>query len=114
MNDMIHFKFFGDNNVGDDVPTPIDELIDYEVYNGASWHYGGRENLGQYQCEIVVEEHNGIHSFLSHFPPGFVVTILSITGPDGRFHDSDTDYEDGWGFDITSDLMSIEWVRYTH
>jgi hypothetical protein len=113
MNNMIHFKFFGDNN-GGDMPTPIDELIDYEEYNGASWHYGGRENLGQYQCEIVVEEHNGIHSFLNHFPPGFVVTILSITGPDGRFHDSDTEYEDGWGFDITSDLIRIEWVRYTH
>jgi hypothetical protein len=111
---MREFKFFGDYNNDVDVPTPIDELIDYEGYNGASWHYGGRENLGQYQCEIVVEEHNGIHSFLNNFPPGFVVTILSITGPDGRPHNSDTEYEDGWGFDITSDLIRVEWIRYTH
>ncbi len=110
---MREFKFFGDYNNDVDVPTPIDELID-GGYNGASWHYGGRENLGQYQCEIVVEEHNGIHSFLNHFPPGFVVTILSITGPDGRPHNDDTEYEDGWGFDITSDLIRVEWIRYTH
>ena len=26
----------------------------------------------------------------------------------------ESEYEDGWGFDITSDLIRIEWVRYTH
>jgi len=110
---MKTFKFFGDNNSGD-VPTPIDELIDYEEYNGASWMYGRRENLNQYPHEIVVEDYRGIHSFLNNFPSGFIACILSITGPNGRFHDDDTEYEDGWGFDITSDLIRIEWVRFTH
>ena len=110
---MREFKFFGDYNNDVDVPTPIDELID-EGHNGASWHYGGRENLGQYQCEIVVEEHNGIHSFLNNFPSGFIACILSITGPNGRIHTDDTEYDDGWGFDITNDLIGIEWVRFTH
>jgi hypothetical protein len=103
------FKFFGDNN--DEIP--VDELID-EGYDGASWIYGRRENLDQYHYDILVDNHYGIHSFLNHFPPGFVVTILSITGPNGRFHDDDTEYEDGWGFDITSDLIRVEWVRFTH
>ena len=105
---MKEFKFFDENN--DDT---INEISDDE-YNGASWIFGRRENLNQYQYEIVVEEHYGIHSFLNHFPPRFIVTVLSIVGPNGRSHNDDTDYEDGWGFDITSDIISIEWVRFTH
>jgi hypothetical protein len=103
------FKFFGDNN--DEIP--IDELI-VEENDSASWMYGRRENLNQYPHEIVVEDYRGIHSFLNNFPSGFIACILSITGPNGRFHDDDTEYEDGWGFDITSDLIRIEWVRFTH
>ena len=102
------FKFLQDNDGGDELEQPI------EAWNGASWMYGRRENLDQYPHEIVVEYHNGIHSFLNNFPPGFVVTILSITGPNGRIHNDETEYEDGWGFGITSDLIRIEWVRYTH
>ena len=97
------FKFFQDNDE--------DELV-VEGYDGASWIYGRRENLIQYQYEIVEEGHYGIHSFLNQFPPGFIVTILSITGPDGRIHNADAEYEDGWGFDITRDRIIIEWVRF--
>lgn len=99
---MRDFKFFSDNEVN----------FDEESYDGASWLYGRLENLDQYQYETAFENHYGIHSFLDHFPRGFIVTILSITGPNGRVHNIDTDYDDGWGFDITSDLISIEWVRF--
>jgi hypothetical protein len=103
---MRQFKF-----LSDDVE---DELIIDEGYEGASWIFGRPENLTQYQYDIVRENHYGIHSFLNHFPPGFIVTILSITGPNNRIHTDLTEYEDGWGFDITTDLITIEWVRFTH
>jgi len=106
---MRDFKFLSDN---DDIYL---DYVLHEEYNGASWMFGIRENLNQYQYEIVVEEHYGIHSFLNHFPPGFVVTVLSVIGPNGgRFHNHETQYDDGWGFDITNDLIRIEWVRFTH
>ncbi len=105
---MRYFKFLSDND-----DAPMDEIILQErEYNGAAWMFGKRENLNQYQYEVVLEEYNGIHSFLNNFPPGFVVTILSIVGPNGRIHNNDTEYVDGWGFDITNDLMWIEWVRF--
>ena len=100
---MREFKFF---NGSED-----DDLIEHG-YDGASWIFGKVENLTQYQYDIVYSDHYGIHSFLNNFPPSFVVTILSITGPNGRVHNDDTEYEDGWGFDITSELITIEWVRY--
>jgi hypothetical protein len=94
------FKFFADND---------EESI--EPYDGASWMYGRIENLSQYQYNILTENHYGIHSFLNQFPSWFVVTILSITGPNGIEHNIDNQGI-GWGFDITSDLITIEWVRF--
>lgn len=77
----------------------------------ASWMYGRMENLDQYDYNILVENHYGIHSFLNQFPGWFVVTIISITGPNGIIHNAENEGI-GWGFDITSDLIRIEWVRY--
>lgn len=99
---MREFKFFNSSEDDDE---------DVVIY-GASWIFGKVENLIQYQYDILVDNHYGIHSFLNNFHPGFVVTVLSITGPNGRVHNDDTEYEDGWGFDITSELITIEWVRY--
>jgi hypothetical protein len=87
----------------------LDELV--ERYDGASWMYGRIENLYQYNYEIIEENHYGIHSFLNQFESWFVITIISITGPDGFVHNSDNEGT-GWGFDITSDLITIEWVRF--
>lgn len=100
---MRDFKFFSDND--DD-----DESI-YYGYDGASWIYGRLENLDQYRFEIVHENHYGIHSFLNNFPPAFIVTILSITGPNGLRHTIDNEGA-GWGFEITRDLITIEWIRF--
>ena len=97
-----NFKFFSENE---------DDLME-EGYEGASWIYGRVENLNQYRYDIVYSDHYGIRSFLNQFPPGFVVCILSITGPNNRIHTHLTEYEDGWGFDITNDLITVEWVRF--
>lgn len=102
---MRDFKFFSDN--------VYESLENEDGWNGASWLFGGRENLNLDQYHIVIEYHNGIHSFLNQFPPGFIVTILSITGPNNRIHTGNTEYDDGWGFDITNDLISVEWARFS-
>jgi hypothetical protein len=107
---ITNFKFLQDNNEDEDV-YPIEEM-EYG-YDGASWMYGTIENLDQYQYDIIVGEHHGIHSFLNHFPPGYVACVISITGPNGIIHNAEND-GDGWGFDITSDLIRVEWVRFTH
>ena len=100
---MKPFFFFEENDDDDEILDPWD---------GATWTWGRLENLVQYQYDIVVNDYNGIHSFLSHFPNGFIAVVLSITGPNGRVHNIDAEYNDGWGFDITSDLITIEWVRF--
>ena len=101
---MKPFQFLNNDEYGDE--------LTFTRYEGASWMYGWIENLDQYQHEIVIEHHYGIHSFLNHFPVGFIVVILTITGPNGRIHNIDSEYSDGWGFDILSDLLIIEWVRF--
>ena len=98
------FKFFSGNNEDD-------SLRFIEGWEGASWQYGRRENLHEYQYDIMFDNHYGIHSFLNHFPSGYVVVVISITGPDGRIHDADN-CNNGWGFDILNDLITIQWVRF--
>jgi hypothetical protein len=83
-----------------------------EPYDGASWMWGRRENLDQYQYDIIEENYYGIRSFLNQFHRGFVAYVLTIVGPNGRLNDADSEYEDGWGFDITSDRINIRWVRF--
>lgn len=97
------FKFLQDND---------NWLIPLEDWNGPSWMYGKIEDFDQCEYDIVTENHYGIHSFLNLFPDGLIVTVLSIVGPNNRIHSTDTHYEDGWGFDILNDLITIEWVRF--
>jgi len=94
------FKFFQDNN--QDEITP---------HNGASWMWGRLENLDQYNYDIALDYHFGIHSFLNQFPDGHIAIILSITGPDGFVHSIDNDGI-GWRFDILVDLIAIQWIRF--
>ncbi len=88
------------------------EPIEIDDYNGPSWIFCREEYIDPHVYYVVVEYHNGIRSFLSQFPNHHVVSILSITGPNGRFHNDETNYDDGWGFDITSDLIRVEWLRF--
>jgi hypothetical protein len=85
---------------------------EYESYDGASWMFGRMEDLQRYECETYVEYHDGIHSFLNNFPNQYIVTILSITGPNNIEHNADNENDgNGWGFEITSDRLRIEWVQ---
>jgi hypothetical protein len=97
---MKPFKFFSDNE-----ENPDDD------YNGASWLFIRPENINQY--DIITVTHNGIRQFLDCFPPLYILRLISITGPNGRVHNIDTYYDDGWGFDITSDLITIRWVSFS-
>jgi hypothetical protein len=100
---MKSFKFLSDDK---------DDEIIIQPYNGASWLFVKRENLDQQQYDVIEENYYGIHSFLNQFPSGFVACVLTIVGPNGRLHDADSVYVDGWGFSITSDYINIRWVRF--
>jgi hypothetical protein len=45
------------------------------------------------------------------FPPMFIVAVHSISC-NGIRHEADSP-RDGWGFDITSDLLTIEYYNLT-
>jgi len=100
---MKSFKFLSDDK---------DDEITIQPYNGASWLFVKRENLDQQQYDVIEENYYGIHSFLNQFPSGFVVCVLTIVGPNGRYHNIFTEYTDGWGFNITSDCINVRWVRF--
>lgn len=96
------FKFLTDND---------DDEDSFEPYDGATWIFGRMENLNQYQYDVVVENYYGIRSFLNQFPVHYIVTVISITGPNGLVHNADNDGV-GWGFDILGDLITVEWIRF--
>ncbi len=78
------FKFLTDN----------DEYFD--SYDGPSWMF----------CNV--EDFNRL---LNQFPNGYIVSVVSIVGPNGIEHTIHNDGQ-GWGFDITSDLITVQWVRF--
>ncbi len=98
---MDNFKFLNENN--NEIP----------FHEGSSWIFVGLDGLDDYDFDIITESHYGIHSFLNNFPNHFIVSVLSITGPDEIRHNHLTQ-GNGWGFDITRDLITIRWVRLRH
>jgi hypothetical protein len=94
----LNFKFLSDNEI-------------VEPYNGASWWFVTREYVSEYDNEIVGGEYRGIHEFLDQFPPNYVAAVISIQGPNGILHDVHNQGVE-WGFDILSDMMTINWVRF--
>jgi hypothetical protein len=102
------FKFFSGNEE-DELEEHLIETLDDD---SASWSWTSLLPLTNYTYDIVETQSDGIHEFLYRFPNRFIVPVLSITGPNGRFHDANTQYEDGWGFDITSDLLTIRFLRF--
>ena len=96
------FKFFSDN----------DDSFDYD-YVGASWIWTTEETMTRVHGNhytIIREHHYGIHSLLSSFEGPQIVNVKSITGPNGFVHNIDNDGI-GWGFDITTDLITVEYFR---
>ena len=103
------FKFFiGNEDEYEDEYHLIEPLDD----DSASWTWTSLLPLEGYTYDIVETQSHGIRRFLDRFPNRFVVPVLSITGPNGRFHDANSQYDDGWGFDITSDLLIIRFLRF--
>lgn len=111
---MRDFKFLSDNednNIEWDwdnlQPRPIYDDEDYvllDEYVGASWHFIEDDH----NHFIMTEQHYGIRSFLNQFDNGRIIPVKSITGPNGFVHNINTEQE-GWGFDILSDLITVEW-----
>ncbi len=104
----MNFKFLSDNDDDDDL-----EGIPFGAWDSAGWSWVRSDNMTEYDYDIIVDNHYGIHSFLNNFPNGFIVSVLSITGPNGFRHSIDTEGF-GWGFDIQNDLIRIEWIRFIH
>lgn len=104
---MRDFKFLSDNDEDDFIP-----LED----NRPSWMWvsSWSESTG-HTHDVMVTHHEGIRDFTDMFPDYAIVPVLKITGyrnQQERVHTGIEEYEDGWGFDITSDLLTIEWIRF--
>jgi hypothetical protein len=97
---MRSFKFFSGRSTGLDLDS------------SPSWIYDTQVNLQGLDYQILTGEFRGIHQFLNEYPNNFIVVVKSITG-NGRTHTGTTEYGDGWGFDITSDLITIEYYSFT-
>ena len=99
------FKFLTNNEDSFD-----DEDGDYV---GASWIWVREETMVRLygnRYTTIREQHYGIHSLLSRFEGPQIVNVKSITGPNGFVHNIDNDGT-GWGFDITTDLITVEYFR---
>jgi hypothetical protein len=105
------FKFFVGNEEDEDYSI---EALDIETLDddSASWTWTSMLPLDGHVYDIIETRSEGIHEFLSRFPNRFCVPVLSIVGPNGRFHDANTNYDDGWGFDITSSVLVIRFLRF--
>jgi hypothetical protein len=93
---MKEFKFF--QNTDDDE----DESI------GAGWMWS---RLPPFASDylLFIRVFRGIRSFLSQFPPHSIINVIEIEGPNGVAHNMDNNNE-GWGFDITSEMITITWI----
>ncbi len=103
---MRNFKFFDNNQHFQEEP---EELILMSEPYAASWMWRSIPRHRAY--ELITESHYGIGSFLNQFPPTTIVNVDSIEGPNNEYHNRDND-GDGWGFDISRDLITITWIRF--
>lgn len=105
---MKSFKFLSDNDDIDD----MDDMV-YLDDSSPSWmwqcHWPDVINT---RHEVKISHHAGIHGFLSMFPDYSITPVISITGPNNRVHTCDGEYDDGWGFDITEDIITVQWINF--
>ena len=109
---MRNFKFLTDN---DEDIYPIEEEIYADELASWMWSFNWDDRITALPHEIVTTHHEGIRDFLDMFPPNMIIPVVKITGYNGqeeRVHTGVEEYPDGWGFDITSDLLTIVWIRF--
>lgn len=95
--------FLNGNNDEDDF---IDE------WDGATWMWYMEAPPARATFHIAEVQVNGIHEFLRMFPMTMIVMVDSITGPNGIFHNGSNQRDNGWGFDITSDPLTIRYLEF--
>ena len=107
---MIHsFKFFwGRSRSFIEIMDEIDSSDEYLP----SWSWA-EEALHSHDDRYVVatEQREGIWDFLMRFPHDTVVPVISIMGPNGILHSEGINNNDGWGFDIDEDLITITYYK---
>jgi len=104
------FKFMSDNDYddSDDVLFIQDDFLE----GSASWIWLPLHPEDNFQYEIITVTTNGIREFLYMFPETFCVPIRTIVGPNGRINSAESEYEDGWGFDIQIDPITIQYYVF--
>lgn len=100
---MKKFKFLNNDN-------HVEELS-IEEWDGASWMWYMEAPPARAMFHIVEVQTNGIHEFLRMFPIEMIVMVDRIVGPNGIIHDGNNTGE-GWGFDITSDPLTIRYLEF--
>lgn len=61
---------------------------------------------------VVSGTYQGIHDFLSTFPDGHIVMVVSIVGPSDVPHFMSGQYNYGWGFNILEDSLRITFLNF--
>ena len=103
------FKFFwGPSRSFIELMAEIDSSEEYLP----SWSWA-EELLYPHDDRYVVttEQHEGIWEFLMRFPYDTVVPVISILGPNGLLHTQNSNHNNGWGFDIDEDLITITYYK---
>lgn len=98
------------NNDSDEVLFTQEDFLDLE--GSASWVWSPLSPADNFQFEIITATTNGIREFLYMFPETFCVPIRTIVGPNGRRNYDESEYEDGWGFNIQTDPITIEYYVF--
>lgn len=100
---MNQFKLLRGNEEDDD-SEPIHD-------DGPSWMWDlefGLRPVENHTWILTSDNFYGIISFLNYFPNNFIVPVHSITGNGIRHSFDNRNNGNGWGFDVTSDLLTIE------
>ena len=97
-----------DYDDSDDVLFIQDDFLE----GSASWIWLPLHPEDNFQYEIITVTTNGIREFLYMFPETFCVPIRTIVGPNGRINSTESEYEDGLGFDIQTDPITIQYYVF--
>ena len=92
--------------------------MDYQtiaINVSASWDFVfDNSNATEYfnNYHVVRGTYQGILEFLSTFPDGYTVFVVSISGPTGKTHFMTNQYDEGWGFNILEDSLDITFLSF--